>query len=294
MNLDIFDGNASAEKSLPGGVLVGKAVGSELHVMSWNIRRRVRHLRAGTPDRWNVRAPRIRALLQAEQPTLLGVQEALPDQSRFIQESMGRSYHSVGYGRGSKRGGEGCPLFYDNSKLELLSWEQMALSERPSQPGSTSWGNIVPRIIVAANFRDRSTTNAFLAINTHFDHLSRRSRLQSARAVVKLVSANELPTVVTGDLNVGAGSPPLLELLSGHVLVDAWDAAEKLVSKPWGTFASYRAPRLNRARIDWILTSPDFRVRSAAINGWQYGGGWGSDHLPVQARLQLLQSGARP
>ena len=293
MNIDGLDGGPSSADSLAGGFLVGKTKAPELHVMSWNIRRRVRHLRPRTPDRWHVRAPRIRALLQAEEPAILGVQEALPDQTRFIQEALGPTYRSVGHGRGPRKGGESCPMFYDNSQLELLSWEQRALSDRPSQAGSVSWGNIVPRIVVVAVYRERASNNVFQAINTHFDHMSSRARRQSARAVTQLVSADSLPTVVMGDLNARTGSPPLLELLSGRALIDVWEAAESLVSPRWGTFASYRTPRLDTRRIDWILVSPDFGIRCAGINGWQYGGGWGSDHLPVQAILRMPSRGDR-
>lgn len=291
--MDIFGGNPSAAESLAGGFLVGKTNAPELHVMSWNIRRRVPHLRPKSPDRWHVRAPRIRALLQAEQPAIMGVQEALPDQTRFIQAALGPIYRSVGQGRGPRQGGESCPMFYDNSQLELLSWEQRALSDRPSQAGSVSWGNIVPRIVVVAIYRERETNNIFQAINTHFDHMSSRARRQSARAIARLVSANSLPTVVMGDLNAGTGSPPLLELLSGHALVDVWEAAESLISPQWDTFASYRTPRHGTRRIDWILVSPDYGIRCAGINGWQYGGGWGSDHLPVQAVLRMPGQGDR-
>lgn len=287
MNTDIFDGKAGAAESLPGGVLVGKIGASELHVMTWNIRRRIRHLHAKNPDRWIVRAPRIRALLQAEQPALLGAQEALQDQARFLQEAMGPTYRSVGHGRGPRQGGESGPLFYDNSKLELLSWEQRALSDRPWHAGSVSWGNVLPRIVVVATFKQRASNSIFQAINTHLDHLSGRARQQSARAITQLARASKLPTVVMGDLNAGPGSAPLYELLSGHALVDAWDVAESRISPQWGTFASYRAPRLDAPRIDWILGSPDCHIRCVGINGWQYGGGWGSDHLPVQAVVQL-------
>lgn len=261
--------------------------------MSWNIRRQVRHLRPKSPDRWNTRVPRILALLQAEQPTLFGVQEALPAQARFIQETLGPKYRSVGFGRGSGRGGESCPLFYDNSKLELLSWEQKALSDRPSHPGSVSWGNVVPRIMVVARYRERASSIVFQAVNTHFDHLSGRARRQSARTIAELVGASDVPTVVMGDLNAGAGSPPLMELLRDGTLVDGWDVAQHRISPQWGTFTSYRAPRLGARRIDWILVSPDCHVRCAGINGWRYGGGWGSDHLPVQVVLQLPSLGDR-
>ena len=269
------------------GPLMGATAPPALHVMSWNIRRRVSHLLPRAADRWDVRAPRLRALLQAERPTLLGVQEALADQAHFVRASLGAGYRFVGQGRGARGNGESCPLFYDERRLELLAWDQAALSDQPTRPGSTSWGNVIPRIAVCATFRDRATDKRFQAINTHFDHLSGRSRLLSALAVGRMAAASTLPTVVTGDLNAGEGSPPLLRLLSERQLVDVWDAAHSHASVRWGTFAGYRTPRPQGRRIDWILVSPDCRVDRAGINAQRCDGGWASDHLPVQALLSL-------
>lgn len=279
----------NARTSLPEGVLVGERAAPELHVMSWNIRRKVWHRLPRTPDRWSVRAPRLRALLQVERPVLLGVQEALREQTQFIEDALGAGYRSIGYGRGAKLTGEACPMFYDDSRLELLSWTQQALSDRPSEPGSTSWGNLIPRLVVIATFRERMSNGCFQAINTHFDHISVRSRKRSAEAISRYVFTHELPSIVMGDFNARAGSLPLNELLTRGTLADAWEVAQKRLSKPWDTFASYRPPRLDRSRIDWILTSADIRVLAAGINAWHYGGGWGSDHLPVQAVVQLPQ-----
>lgn len=163
--------------------LFGAAAAPALQVMSWNVRRRRTLPSARGADRWNTRAPRLRSLLSAERPTLLGAQEARTDQAEFLRSSLGMRYGIVGRGRGTGGRGEGCPILYDAERLELLDWNQTALSDRPDRPGSVSWGNIIPRILVTASFHDRATGQTFLALNTHFDHLSERSRRRSAQAV---------------------------------------------------------------------------------------------------------------
>lgn len=280
-----------AEDSPPPKILIGKVPAPALHVMSWNIRREVPEILTRLADRWQQRAPRLRSLLHGEQPSLIGIQETLPAQSEFVQRSLGPMYRAVGHGRGPHGEGESCPLIFDSGRLKLLDWEQNALSDQPTQAGSRSWGNIIPRIVVSGIFLDRATGAQFQAFNTHLDHLSGRSRLNSARAIAHLAAARELPTVVTGDFNADAGSPPLLELLSGGGLVDAWDAAQNRVSEKWGTLNSYREPRLNRPRIDSILLSADTRVSQAGINANRHLGGWGSDHLPVHAVVHFEQGG---
>ncbi|MFB2555532.1 endonuclease/exonuclease/phosphatase family protein [Herbiconiux liangxiaofengii] len=267
--------------------LVGPVGPPELHVMTYNIRRPIPSMRRRSPDRWETRRPHLGALLEAERPSILGVQEAMPATMGFVRHALGEHYRSVGYGRSADRRGEGCPLFYDTARLELLEWRQQALSATPDVAGSTGWGNRVPRVLVAAQFRDRATSARFLAVNTHFDHLSRHARVRSAEAVHALVAASGLPAVVTGDLNSGEATTPLRALLSGGLLRDAYAVAESRLTPEWGSFPNYGDPRLGRKRIDWVATTADVEVVRAGINPQRYGGGWGSDHLPVQVVLRM-------
>ncbi|MFN3339304.1 MAG: endonuclease/exonuclease/phosphatase family protein [Dietzia sp.] len=272
--------------------LIGQVTAPALHVMSWNIRRPVPAVLARPADRWGGRAPRLRALLAAERPTLLGAQEVLGDQAAVVREALGAGYDLVGRGRGADGGGEASPIFYDSGRLELLDWDQAALSDQPTRAGSVSWGNIFPRVMVSATFRDRVTSRRFLVVNTHLDPFSARSRLRSARAIGDLVSAAGMPAVVTGDLNTGPSGAAVRELVRDGTLADSWYSARTRVSEEWGTYADYRAPRRNGSRIDWILASSAFRVTHAAVNPLRHGGGWASDHLPVQAVMELDEGGS--
>jgi endonuclease/exonuclease/phosphatase family metal-dependent hydrolase len=267
--------------------LIGPVDAPGLQVMSFNIRRPIRHLMAHSPDRWESRRPRLGALLEAERPSILGVQEAMPEQAGFVRHALGSSYRSIGFGRNADGQGEGCPLFYDSRRLQVLDWSQTALSSTPEVPGSTGWGNLVPRVLVTARFRDRATSVEFLALNTHFDHLSRRSRVQAADAVRTLVAGHGLPAVMTGDLNSGEDTSPLRALFANGVLRDAYATAGRRLTPEWGTFPNYRAPRLDRKRIDWIAVTAGVRVVRAGFNTARPGGGWASDHLPVQAELRF-------
>lgn len=271
--------------------LIGPTAAPGLHVMTFNVRRRLM-VQTRRADRWMRRAPRIRALLQSERPSLLGVQEAMPDQASFVRHALGSSYRSIGRGRNADGRGEQCPLFYDDDRLELLDWQQLALSDRPTVAGSSSWGNAIPRFYVAASLRDRQTGARLDAINTHFDHLSRRSRLRSAWTIRERVAASGVATIVMGDLNTGENSAPITELLAGGVLEDAWELSDQRLTPEWGTFANYSAPRPNRKRIDWIAATPGIGIQQIAINPRQYVGGWPSDHLSVQAVVRIPVSPA--
>ncbi|GAA1347015.1 endonuclease/exonuclease/phosphatase family protein [Arthrobacter roseus] len=267
--------------------LVGPVAAPELHVMTFNIRRPVRNLKPRSPDRWAYREPLVRRLLAAERPTIVGIQEAMPEQYDAVRVGLGPGYDYVGRGRKADGTGESCPLFYDTERLKLLDSEQFALSETPHTPGSSSWGNMVPRILISANFRDIVTGTRFVAINTHWDHMSRTSRLLSANMVRNLAGTDSLPVVVLGDFNTDAGTKPYEALTRGGVLLDAWETAEDRLSPRWGTFPRYREPELGRKRIDWVLATPSVSVLRTGINTTTYDGGWPSDHAPVQAVLRF-------
>ncbi|WP_245635913.1 endonuclease/exonuclease/phosphatase family protein [Herbiconiux solani] len=273
-------------------VLIGQVAAPFLHVMTFNIRRRMPKALPPSADRWATRQPAVAELIRSERPTLLGVQEALPGQARFVAQTLGRGHRRIGHGRNADGQGEGTPLYFDTDRLRLLEWSQLALSDTPDKPGSRGWGNLTPRELVRAEFRDRATGIRFLAINTHFDNFSRRARVAAAAQVRQLVADSGLPAIVTGDLNTGDGTTALVELLRDGVLVDAWGAAEKRLTPEWGTFTNYRDPQLKRKRIDWIAVTPGVTVDRIGIDPRRPGGVWASDHLPVQAVVRLPEVGA--
>lgn len=266
--------------------LVGPLEPPDLHVMSYNIRRRFSGPLTRPVDSWRLRRPRLEVLLRAERPALLGVQEAMPDQAAAVRDALGPQYRLLGHGRDANGRGEGCPLFFDGERLELLEWRQSALSNRPDVAGSRSWGSMLPRVLMTATFRDRATDVRFLALNTHLDVFSARARVAGARHIRELVEDRALPAVVTGDFNARPGSAPLLELFGGDDLVDAWDVAVDRETPEWDTYTGYRRPHVRRGRIDWIAVSPDARVTRAAIDSRPVDGGWPSDHLPVHAVIR--------
>lgn len=272
--------------------LIGPTAPPELHVMTFNVRRRLGMLAWPPADRWGVRAPRVRAMLRSERPALVGLQEALADQAEFVRDALGASYRRIGRGRGVRGGGEGCPIVFDGDRLELRDWSQTALSDQPDVPGSRSWGNPVARIAVTGIFRDRSSGSVVTVCNTHFDPASPGSRLGAAAHLRDRVAAFDSPAILMGDLNSPAGSAPVRALREGDLLRDAWAEASTRLTPEWGTYARYRPPRVGARRIDWILTTADVPVVRAAINARRFAGGWPSDHLPVQCVVRPAGAGA--
>ena len=269
--------------------LLGPVEAPELQVMTFNIRRRMR-VDPRPADTWSRRAPAIQTVLTEAKPTLLGVQEALAGQAALLRRFLGRGYRMLGHGRDADGRGEGTPMFYDAHRLKLVEWHQEALSATPDVPGSRTWGNPTPRMLVRAVFDDRETGIRFLAINTHFDQLSRTSRIRAAERMRELLTTSGLPGILTGDLNTGEDTEPIEALLAGGpdtALLDAWHSARRRLGPEWGTFTNYRDPKTRHKRIDWIVVTPGVEVDRVLLAPRRPDGVWPSDHIPVQAVVRL-------
>lgn len=269
--------------------LIGRTEAPELHVMTYNIRRRMPRLTTRAVDQWERRRPLVSRLLETERPSILAVQEALPDQAAFVHETLGASFEGMGFGRDADRGGERVMLFVDRSRFAVRDWTQIALSDTPDVAGSRSWGNRIPRTAVVAELTDHATSRALTVVATHFDHLSRPSRLRSAELLARRVRELGEPAIVMGDTNTDAGTAPYRALLDEGGLADSWVVAGRHLTRSWSTYSNYRAPRPGR-RIDWLTVSARaFEVVSAGINAVRYDGAAPSDHEPVQAVLRFTK-----
>lgn len=261
--------------------LLGAPGQDEVTVTTFNIRR-ANVWPGRAVGRWSERRGRVQALLATERPALIGLQEALPRQVRAVLEALGDDYIAIGRGRGRRGRGEGCPIVLDTSRLELLDWRQVALSERPTVAGSRSWGSLFPRVAVRALLRDRGSGATFVAVNTHLDVASGWARRRGMSAVRALAGDGDRPAIITLDANTRLGGLPLAG--GEHPLLDSWRVARARLTPAFATYAAYRQPHPGR-RIDGILVSPGVRVSRAAIDGRRFEGGWPSDHLPVHAAV---------
>lgn len=114
---------------------------------------------------------------------------------------------------------------------------------------------------------------AVRVFNTHLDYRSDpRVREQQIAEMVSYIGDAPGPTLVFGDLNAGPDAPELQPLLQR--LRDTWE------SKAEAGF-TYPADKPAK-RIDYVLASNHFRVRSASVPATK-----ASDHRPVVVELLL-------
>ncbi|NRD25027.1 endonuclease/exonuclease/phosphatase family protein [Frigoribacterium sp. VKM Ac-2836] len=264
---------------------IGPVDAPDLHLMTYNVRRRMPQVlttRHALADRWSTRLPALRLLLGAERPSVLGIQEALPDQSAQLADALGEDYASVGTGRDRDRGGERIELYVDTTRLRIVRHDALWLSATPGVPGSRSYGNMIPRTAVHVELEDLAAGGRLHVVVTHFDHLSARSRLHSAVQLRTYTDALDGPVALMGDFNAGVGSPAHRELTRGR-LVDSREIADERLDPGWGSFSNYGPPRTGGRRLDWLLVDGDAHVDRAGVGGIRPGGIAPSDHDPVHA-----------
>ena len=258
-----------------------------LRVMTFNIR--YGKAKDG-PNAWPERRELVRGVIEAHDPQVLGLQEAL----RFQLDEIAAWFPHLGeVGVGARdgvSGGEHCAILYDRRRLEVLEEGTLWLSDTPDVPGSATWGNSVTRIVTWALFSARAEGRTFLVYNTHWDHRSQPSRMQSYHRVRTLVEARQppgTPALVLGDFNAGEGNPAFTHLVAGPapVLIDTF----RQIHPAAGRVRTYHAFEGSKdgAKIDAVLVTAGWEVIDADIDHANDGGRYPSDHYPVWADVRL-------
>jgi endonuclease/exonuclease/phosphatase family metal-dependent hydrolase len=219
-----------------------------------------------------------------------GLQESLRFQIDAIREAVSE-YAEHGCGRDDgKTKGEYSSILYLKDRWKLDRGDTLWLSDTPTEPGSTSWGNTIPRIVTWGRFVDKETGRAIYVFNTHLDHRSQPSREKSAEFIARLIAreATDAPIVLMGDLNAGEQNPAITHLRgqegNGPVrLVDTFRILHPEAQNV-GTFNGFTG-RTDGEKIDYVFADPSAKVKSAEIVRTHRDSRYPSDHFPVSAEL---------
>lgn len=269
--------------------LVNGLGAQSLNVMTFNIRY---NTVADSLNAWPYRKDKAASQILFHDVTVLGVQEALHEQVVDLQQRL-TSFKYVGKGRDDgKQKGEYAAIFYDTTRLQLLETQTFWLSEQPTVPGSKGWDAAITRIVTWAKFKDRKTKKQFYAFNTHFDHMGKTARKESAALLLSKVKeiAGSYPSVVTGDFNAQPSDEPI------QVITDSANPDHLTDSKsisitphygPAGTFNGFKQKEATDQPIDYIFVKNGGRVLKHATLSQSWEGRFSSDHFPVLAVIVL-------
>jgi endonuclease/exonuclease/phosphatase family metal-dependent hydrolase len=259
-----------------------------LHVMSFNIRLNTAH---DSLNAWPYRKDMAASQILFHDAHIVGVQEALHNQMVDLQERL-KGYKYVGVGRDDgKEKGEYSAIFYDTARLQVLKAETFWLSQTPELPGSKSWDAAITRVVTWAQMKDKKTGKIFYAFNTHFDHMGKIARAESARLLLQKIKsiAGNNPVVVTGDFNATPSDEPIkviVDQANSDRLTDTKAVTATPHYGPTGTFTGFAAKEKDDDPIDYIFIKNGLKVLKHATLSQSWGGRFSSDHFPVLAVLQ--------
>ena len=278
-------GGCRSLRVLPALLLIAAvqaAAPEPLAVMSFNIR-------YGTaddgPNRWEVRRAPLIDLVRAQNPDVLGVQEALHFQLDEMLAAL-PDYRMVGVGRtDGGQGGEYSAILYRASRLVVRRTGTFWFSDTPDVVASNTWGNAIERICTWALIDDKQG-RSFFVYNLHLDHVSQPSRERSVALLLDRISARTppAPVIVTGDFNTGERNPATLAMLGAFR--DSFRVVHPTATEV-GTANQFTLGHTGGEKIDYVLVQPETAVLSAEIVRTAVDGRYPSDHFPVVARIRL-------
>ncbi|MGC8830293.1 MAG: endonuclease/exonuclease/phosphatase family protein [Verrucomicrobiia bacterium] len=257
-----------------------------IKVMSFNIR--YGDAKDGT-NGWQFRKELVLQTIKVFDPDLLGMQEVLHYQGEYLRTNL-TEYEFYGIGReDGKQKGESVPVLFKTNRFEAIKTGHFWLSETPEIPGSKSWDSSLPRICTWVLLKDKIANRTLLYINTHFDHLGKVAREESAKLVRKRFAEFEekYPVIMTGDFNATEETDAYKYLLeSGNKKwIDSFRASNPIPTPYELSFHGWKGGRQGR-RIDWILHTPDMVTLNSVIDYTSDEGRYPSDHYPVEAVIR--------
>ena len=260
-----------------------------LNIMTFNIRY---NTAADSLNAWPYRKDIAAGQILFHDAHIVGVQEALHSQMMDLQQQLIK-YKYVGVGRddGAQKG-EYSAIFFDTTRLQLLQTQTFWLSEQPLVPGSKSWDAAITRIVTWAKFKDRKTKKQFFVFNTHFDHIGKIARRESARLLlqkIKEIAGNNL-LIVTGDFNSFPSDEPIKILVDANnpeKLTDTKEISSTPHYGPTGTFNGFKGRERDKDPIDYIFVKNGIKVVKHATLSETWEGRFSSDHFPVLASVIL-------
>jgi endonuclease/exonuclease/phosphatase family metal-dependent hydrolase len=275
-----------------------------LRVMTWNL-----WWRFGS---WRTRLVGIRAVLHAQRPDIIGLQEVWDDGranlAAKLSDELGYFYSwSPAPNTDRWRGRPIEPRVKVGnailSRWPITSEAQLRLPEGDIDEGRTA-------LFASIDVRGVQVPFFTTQFNSAPDQSSLRCEQVSVLAsFVAEHRTNEFPAIVTGDLNAEPDSDEI-RMLCGHktsgvvpglVLVDAWRYADP--TDPGWTW-DRKNPHVEEtgepsARIDYVLVGPPRDGRSGRVKRVQVAGGepidgvWPSDHAAVVVELELPHPSSR-
>lgn len=240
---------------------------------------------------WHHRKENIVRMINFYDLDIIGMQEVLVNQLNYLKTQLGQ-YHTVGIGReDGKEKGEFSPIFFKASRYEEIKSGTFWLSETPEKV-SKGWDADLERIATWAVLKDKTTGKELIFMNTHFDHIGKQARIESAKLLKQkaIELAGDLPLILTGDFNLppeSDGIKTIIEPDGDNTLVNSSSIAKYSYGPDWTTCGFDNRPFDNRKVIDYIFVKNVEKVNKYAVFSEMLNDIYLSDHCPIFAQIEL-------
>jgi|GEM_PF-470521 len=258
-----------------------------LNIASYNMR--FNNKRENPDNTWSERKPQVRALLEYYDFDIVGTQEPLLGQIKYLTDSLPQ-YSAISYPKADGvTDDETCTILYKTARLELLQkgnfWHSATPDTFENGGRITTWGK----------FKDKLTGGEFFVFNTHLSSSNLESRKTSIAVILKELPriAGGSPFFLTGDFNATEKEETVAALVNSPIMADS-----KKVSKtpPYGQARSFNGFKFepsipkgetrqdyiaNALPIDFIFVSKQISVLKYAVITDSFYGKFPSDHFPV-------------
>jgi endonuclease/exonuclease/phosphatase family metal-dependent hydrolase len=257
----------------------------EIKIMSYNIRLDVK---SDGDNQWDKRKERVATMLNYYEADFIGLQEVLHHQKEYLTANLPK-YSVTGVGRDDgKQAGEYSCIYYRNDKYQLLETATFWLSSTPDEP-SKGWDAALNRVCTYGLFKNKKTKQKIWVFNTHFDHVGKTARLESAKLIfqkINQINQKGFPVILSGDFNSKPEEAPAQYLQS-----EMQNSREKslIVHGNADTWNAFRFNEKPNGCIDYIFLNPNNKLTAlkfATITD-SYEMKYPSDHFPILATLSL-------
>ena len=258
-----------------------------------NVRWATFNMRLDTPadslNNWKYRKERVAQYIQNMKLDVVGTQEVLQNQFNDLK-SLLPDFEGVGVARDDgKETGEYSAVFYRKSVFDALDSGTFWLAENPDSVGMMGWDAACVRVATWAKLQHKATGKIVMAVNTHFDHVGKVARRESALLIIRKIKeiVGDRPAVLTGDFNVTDQSEAYNTIVSNEfVLLDAHKVAEKVGGVSY-TFHDFdRREMEKRSKIDFVFVTPQIKVLQSEVTQ-EVKEALLSDHNPQWTELEF-------
>jgi len=239
---------------------------------------------------WTNRKELLTKTLDRQSPDFIGMQEVLKRQLDYLLENLPQ-YQAIGVGRDDgKTGGEYVPVIYKHEHFQMLDNGTFWLSSTPADTASVGWDAALTRICTWGKFLEKNTGKEIFFLNTHFDHMGKTARAESARLILDFIEKETKgqPVILTGDFNCSPDEEPYRVLTCpGTSLSDACRVAGNEQEFLEGTFNGWGNEKEPK-RIDMVFYNGGFVATSYEVLIIKDGDMFISDHWPVLVLLKAV------